>query len=172
MPSPVNRAGPAGRVIVRGDLLFARTRADSPEELAHDYAAWELPGDPPPPYLRPAVNVGPEWSELPLRWDPADPPPAVLHVRHLAGSSRQVIPSPEELAAEDRLVVEIGVDGAGTTLGEPGVAAFALVQPGRAPARFTPLPGLRYHLRCPAGPCRVAVVTVPSAPAPAPPRGA
>lgn len=160
MPSPVNRAVPAGRVIIRGDLLYSSDRTQSPNEVAHDYSAWDVPGAELEHFARPSLPVGPEWSKLPLGWDEDSPAPAVLHLRHLTGTSRQKIPSPEELAEEAKLVVEIGVSREQTGI-EIGPVPFALLEPGRAPQRFAPVPGLSYHVRCPAGACKIALVAIP-----------
>jgi hypothetical protein len=98
------------------------------------------------------VTVGEDWKPLDVGW--AGPVPAMLVVAN--DEHRYVpptIPTPEEAAALEAKVVEVGV-----TPPNGAVVGFARVRP-RETCRFEP--SARVVVRCPAGRCRVVVFAAP-----------
>lgn len=106
-------------------------------------------------------KVGPGWKPLPLpgpEWiDPADC--GMLSLKNLEGDDLAVVPTPDERAAIDAKVVEVGLSSSQTDP-DAAVTPFARVRPGEA-VRVEPVNLHLYRLRCPAGSARYALALVP-----------
>lgn len=120
--------------------------SDPPHAIDHRY---EVPSVTAEQVFDRHTSVGVEWVPVPLAWIER---PGLIVVRNRVGENRPTQPSPAELAADAKLVIEIDMgDG----------VAVALVRPGRF-ASFEPSDAARMRLRCPSGDAAVSVTVYPS----------
>lgn len=161
---PAARAEALNRstVIVREDVIY-RFRGEQREVADGRHAFSFAGGD---EVLTRVVPVGPDWTPLARHWVEQ---PSVVWLENQVGFDRQTIPTPAEEAAENGLVIEVGV-GPPPAAPNPFVAAFARIRPGRC-CRFEPVPlgpahGTALWVRCPNGTAEFRVVLVPGPPEP------
>lgn len=148
-------AAPSPRQVVVVEQTVFTSATDQPEGAHPSNFCRPVRSDE-MPYAQ-DFKATPEWRPLPLGWLQGNP---ISFVKVENKRRRnQVIPSPEEEAADAALVIELGYrveDHDGAAL----VVPFARVRPGED-TRAEYLDPARVHYRCPAGECKGRLTVYP-----------
>jgi hypothetical protein len=103
-------------------------------------------------YQQPVLKVGAEWVPVEYGW--AGPSPSHLSIKNLEPRPERQPSAAEDAVARAALVV-VGLGGPPTPI------PCAQIRVGES-ARFEPIAGVKYCLRCPCGVARVSVMVVPA----------
>lgn len=116
------------------EKLYFQTAGEQPKEAAHQFTRKKLLTEDQPCIRK--LTVKQEWMAIDKCWLEQS---GMVVVKNEAGMGRTTIPSPLELEATMKQVIEISYDG--------GIAAHVQVYPGET-ERFHPIDFQKVRIRC------------------------